>query len=256
MPELNATDASIVTGGGRGIGRAITLRLSRDGPVIAVGRTEADLISVCREVTAAGGLAEACVGDIREPETAAKVIGAANARGWGIANLICNAGIGKTGRTHELDPQVWKDIFDTNVHGSFHFVRACLPSMLARGRGAICLISSVAGLKGVSHDAAYCASKHALVGLARSLALEYGKHGIVVVPVCPGYVESEMTTRTLRGKMRRKGLSEEQARHEIAHENPRRRILPAEELAEVIALICSGKMASVSGNPLVLGGTA
>src|SRR5207245_2801127 len=105
-------------------------------------------------------------------------------------------------------------------------------------------------------DAAYTASKHALVGLARSLALEYGKHGIVIVPLCPGFVESQMTDRAVSGLMKRQGLSHDEARQRIASTSPQRRILPAAELADVVALICSGAIAAVSGNPLVLGGYA
>jgi NAD(P)-dependent dehydrogenase (short-subunit alcohol dehydrogenase family) len=255
--NMNATppDASIVTGGGRGIGRAVTLRLARDGPVVVVGRGADDLREVCRMVAEAGGLAEPCPGDVGDPATADRARDLVISRGWSLANLICNAGAGKGGPTHEFDPALWRSIFDTNVHGSFYFVRACLPAMLERGGGTICLMSSVAGLKGVPFDAAYTASKHALVGLARSLALEYGKRGIVAVPLCPGFVESEMTQRAVSGLMKRQGLSSDEARRKIASTSPQRRILPAEELAEVIALICSGTLAAVSGNPLVLGGT-
>ncbi len=253
--DPNAPSVSIVTGGGRGIGRAVTLRLARIGPVIAVGRDPGHLHSVCKEVADAGGIAEPCPGDVGDPATAQQARDLALNRGWAVANLVCNAGIGKGGPTHEFDPAMWRSIFDTNVHGSFYFVRACLPAMLARGRGTICLISSIAGIKGVAFDAAYTASKHALVGLARSLALEYGKRGIVAVPLCPGYVESDMTDRSIRGLMKRQGLNEEEARRRIASTSPTGRILPAEELAEVVALICSGAIASVSGNPLILGGS-
>ena len=248
--------ASIVTGGGRGIGRAITLRLAREGPVVAVGRDAENLESVCREAQASGGIAVPCAGDVADPATAARAVEIVAAqRGWKLANLICNAGIGKGGPTHEFDPARWREIFDTNVHGSFYFVRACLPAMIERGAGTICLMSSVAGLKGVACDAAYTASKHALVGLARSLALEYGKRGIVIVPLCPGFVESEMTDRAIHGLMKRQALSEADARAKIAATSPQRRILPAAELADVIALICSGAIGAASGNPLILGGT-
>lgn len=251
----SAPSASIVTGGGRGIGRAVTLRLARDGPVVAVGRNPEDLEHVCRLVAEGGGAAAPCPGDVGDPATAQRARDLVNSRGWSLANLVCNAGVGKGGPTHEFDPAMWRSIFETNVHGSFYFARACLPAMLDRGKGTICLMSSVAGVKGVPFDAAYTSSKHALVGLARSLALEYGKRGIVVVPLCPGFVESEMTQRAVSGLMKRQGLSEEEARQKIASTSPQRRILPAEELAEVVALICSGALAAVSGNPLLLGGT-
>lgn len=247
---------SIVTGGGRGIGRAISRRLSKLGPVVVVGRTADDLDSICTEINAGGGRAAVpCVGDIANADTARNAVAAAQSRGWSVRNLICNAGIGKGGPTAEFDPEQWRRIFDVNVHGSFYFVQACVPGMVGRGEGTLCFMSSTAGVKGVAFDAAYSASKHALVGLARSLALEYGKQGIVSVALCPGFVESEMTRRTIAGMVRRQGLSEQDAERKVAATHPLRRIMPPEEVAEVVALICSGALASISGNPLILGGS-
>jgi NAD(P)-dependent dehydrogenase (short-subunit alcohol dehydrogenase family) len=251
----HSTTCSIVTGGGRGIGRAIALRLARDGPVVVVGRDSANLDSVCIEITAANGQATACPGDVADPATADRAIALAAERGWHVRNLICNAGIAKGGPTAEFDPALWRHIFDVNVHGSFYLIRACLPGMVERGGGTIVLMSSLAGVKGVPFDAAYTASKHALVGLARSLALEYGKRGVVAVPICPGFVESDMTARTIAGLARRQGISTEEAEAKVAHAHPLRRIMRAEEVAEVVAMVCAGTLASVSGNPLILGGT-
>jgi NAD(P)-dependent dehydrogenase (short-subunit alcohol dehydrogenase family) len=245
---------SIITGGGRGIGQAITLRLARDSTVIPVGRTLADLDVTCDAVRAAGGKAVPCCGDVADPATAERAVGLARDNGWAIRNLVCNAGIGKSGSTHTFDPGMWARIFDVNVHGSFYFVRACLPAMLEQGRGVIVLMSSTAGVKGYKYIAAYTASKHALVGMARSLALEYGKRGIVVVPVCPGFVESPMTRKTIQGLAEHQGISPADAEQRIADVNPQRRIIPAEEVAEAVALVCAGLVPSLSGNPLVLSG--
>ena len=250
----NAALATIITGGGRGIGRSITLRMARDGPVIPVGRTPDDLDAVCRDVLNTGGVAVPCAGDVCDPDSAGRAVALAQGHGWVVRNLVCNAGVGKGGPTEAFDLAVWRQIFDVNVHGSFYFVRACLPMMLEQGRGAICLMSSLAGVKGVAYDAAYTSAKHALVGLARSLALEFGKRGIVAVPVCPGFVAGEMTDRTIRGIMRRQGLSEADATKKVAGASPQRRIMPPEEVAEAVALICSGAVPSLSGQPLILGG--
>jgi len=94
------------------------------------------------------------------------------------------------------------------------------------------------------------------VGLARSLALEYAKHGIVVVPICPGFVESDMTDRTIAGQVKFRGLSQEDARTRVENFNPQKRIIPAAEIAEAVALVSSGKVASLNGHPLVLTGGA
>jgi NAD(P)-dependent dehydrogenase (short-subunit alcohol dehydrogenase family) len=248
------TYASIITGGGRGIGRAISLRMARETAIVAVGRTEADLASAVRDIRTAGGVAEAVVGDVRDPRTAAAAVEAVAERGWVLRHLVCNAGIGKSGATAAFDMALWREIFAVNVEGAMHFVQACLPSMLAARRGTICLMSSVAGLKGYSHTAAYCASKHALVGLARALAQEYGKHGIAAVPICPGFVEGEMTDRTVRGIMDRRGIGEDEARAKVARANPQRRIIAPEEVAEAVAFACSGAAPSLGGSPLVMSG--
>ncbi|MDO8571721.1 MAG: SDR family oxidoreductase [bacterium] len=245
---------TIITGGGRGIGRAIAKKMAQETSVILVGRTERDLISVSREIKGNGGSALFVVGDVSHPETAHRTLELAKEHGFIVRNLICNAGIGKSGPVDSFDDVVWRNMFDINVHGSFYFIKACLPEMVHEKKGTICLMSSIAGVKGYAYTAAYAATKHALVGLARSLALEYGKHGIVAVPICPSFVESEMTTRTISGLMERKGISEEEARERVAGVNPQKRIIPAEEIAEAVAFVCSGTVPSLSGNPLILSG--
>jgi NAD(P)-dependent dehydrogenase (short-subunit alcohol dehydrogenase family) len=245
---------SIITGGGRGIGRSITLRLARESAVIPVGRNQADLMATCETVIAAGGEAIPSVGDVADPTTAERAVQLAREKGWAIRNLICNAGMGQSGPTHTFDSTTWTRIFDVNVHGSFYFVRACLPAMLDQGKGVIVLMSSTAGVKGYKYIAAYTASKHALVGLARSLAQEYGKRGIVTVPVCPGFVESPMTRKMIQGLAHHRGISVAEAEARIAEVNPQRRILPAEEVAEMVATVCSGVAPSLSGHPLILSG--
>lgn len=251
---MTKTIATVVTGAGRGIGRAAALRLSRGAPVVLVGLTETRLAAVAEEIRAAGGSAIAVAGDVADAATAARAVDAAHAEGWTIGSLVSNAGVGKGGATAEFPFEEWKRVFDVNVHGAFHFAKACLPDMLAAGKGAVCFVSSTAGVKGYAYAAAYTASKHALVGLARSLAKEVGKKGIVVVPICPGFVDTDMTARTISGLMRHRGLSETEARKKVEAVNPQRRLIPPEEVAEAIAFACSGAVPSLSGEPLVLGG--
>src|SRR5262249_46828311 len=150
--------------------------------------------------------------------------------------------------------------FEVNVHGCFYFVQACLPEMLARGAGTITIMSSLAGVRGVAYDSAYTATKHALVGLARSVALEYARRGIVTAALCPGFVMGEMTQRTVRGVMRRRGLSEAEAERLVASKCPAGRILSPEEVAEAIAMVGEGRLdeadalARLGGYPLIRAG--
>lgn len=241
VTPVDSNSAAIVTGGGRGIGKAIALRLGRAQPVLVVGRTESDLRQVCAEIVAAGGTAAACVGDVADPATAASALAVLRANGWSLRHLVCNAGIGKSGVTDALECDAWNRVFAVNVHGCFYLVRACLPELIGHAGAAITIISSLAGVRGVAFDAAYTASKHALVGFARSLSLEYRKRGLSVAALCPGFIESDMTQRTIRGIMRRHGFDEAQARHRIAGRSLAGRILAAEELAEAVDLLGAHK---------------
>jgi len=249
--------AAIITGGARGIGKAIALKLTTAQAVVLVGRTETDLQQVCAQIVASGGTAVYCVGDVADPATATSSVAILRAQGWTLRHLVCNAGIGKSGATESLDGTAWTRVFDVNVHGCFHMVRACLPELLNQEGAAITIISSLAGVRGVAYDAAYTASKHALVGLARALALEYRKRGLSVAALCPGFIESDMTQRTIRGVMRRQGLDEGQARQRIAQRSVAGRILAAEEIAEAVALLGSQQfqaaqlLAARGGYPIV-----
>jgi 3-hydroxybutyrate dehydrogenase len=245
---------TIVTGGGKGIGRAIALRMAEETPVMVVGRTEETLRETVRLISERGGEALYRVGDVAHGVTAERAVELAHSKGYTVRNLVCNAGIGKAGLLHTFDVDLWKRMFDVNVHGSFYFTQACLPDMLHSGRGAICYISSVAGLKAYKGIAAYTATKHALIGLARSVAVEYGKRGIVSVPICPGFVESDMTDRSIASVMGFHRISEEEAREKIMSTNPQHRIFQPEEVAATVAFVCSGQAGALSGAPLVLGG--
>jgi len=253
---MDAKSVTIITGGGRGIGRAIALRMARETAVMVVGRTEKDLVSACEEISAIGGDAYFVTGDVSDPTTARTASEACHFRGLTVRNLVCNAGLGKTGAIESFDDVLWKQIVDVNVHGAFHFIKACLPAMLGAKRGTICIMSSVSGLTGSTHNAPYVASKHALVGLAKALAKEHGKNGIVTVAICPGFVESEMTERSIRKRVELRGMTETEALEHIRNVNPQKRIIPAEEVAEMIAFVCSGKVPSLSGSALILSGGA
>src|SRR5688572_4704548 len=246
--------AIIVTGAGRGIGRAAALRLASEGPLVLVGLRKAHLEAVANDVLARDGRAIVVDGDVADPATAERAVAAARGEGWTIGALVASAGIGKGGPLHEVSAEDWKRLFDVNVHGAFHFVRACLPEMLAAGSGAICLVASIAGVKGYAYSAGYSATKHALVGLARSMAKEYGKKGIVTVPICPGFVDTDMARKTIEGLMKHRGIDEAEARARVERVNPQRRIIPPEEVAEAIAFVLSGKVPALSGEPMILGG--
>lgn len=253
---MDKTLVTIITGGGRGIGKAIALKMAAETAVMLVGRSPKDLQTVCAEIKAAGGVAEYSVGDVSRSATAKRCLTKIEKLGWTVRNLVLNAGIAKGGACTKIDHKVWKQMFAVNVNGAFYFAQACLPAMVAQKAGAICVISSIAGLKGFKYQSAYCATKHALVGLATSLALEYAKHGIVVVPICPGFVATDMTQQTLDSLTRHRGISAAEAEAIVAGENPQKRIIQPEEIADAVLTVCQNKIPSLNGHPLVLTGGA
>lgn len=251
---MDPNTLTVVTGGGRGIGRAIALRMARETAVLVVGRTAADLAATCDAIEASGGVAHAFVGDVTDPAAAARASALFADRE--VRNLVLNAGIGKSGLLHEMDDALWESIMATNVLGARRFAKAFLPAMLERKRGTVVLMSSLSGLVGSKLNTAYVASKHALVGLAKGMAQDYGKDGIVTVALCPGYVETEMTERSIAKRMGMYGLSRDEALSRIVRTNPQHRIIPAEEIAEMAAFVCSGKVPSLSGAAIPLTGGA
>lgn len=248
---MDPNAVTIVTGGGRGIGRAIALRMAKETTVVVVGRTEADLSGVCKEIADAGGSAFAVVGDVTDLKTAMRA--ERICRDLPVRNLVLNAGLGKSKPAHEFGP-LFDEIMNVNLMGAVRFIEAFMPKMLAQGGGNVVLMSSVSGLVGSRHNAPYVASKHALVGLAKTMAKDYGADGVVTVAVCPGFVETDMTERSIRKRMDLKGMTREEARRAIEHVNPQHRIIPPAEVAEMVAFVCSGKVPSLSGSAIVLSG--
>ncbi len=246
--------ASIVTGGGKGIGRAVALKLAASTNVVLVGRDQKALQDTCLEVDSLGAQSTYLCADVKNPQTALDAVALVRSRGWQLKNLVCNAGIGTGGNTDSFSQSTWIEMFEVNVHGCFWFVQAALPEMLTNKNGKICIISSVAGIKGFKRQAAYSATKHALVGLAKSLALEYGKRGIVTVPICPAFVMTDMTERVVSGLVKHQGLTRDQAIAKISATNPLNRIITPDEVADSVELVCSGKLDHMNGNPLVLNG--
>ena len=214
MAELAGRHA-IVTGGGRGIGAAITQALREAGARVTVmGRTR----------VADESWIECDVGDARSVTRAFAQAGPA-------AILVNNAGQADAAPFMKTGLELWRRMLDVNLTGTFLCTQAALPGMLAGRHGRIVNIASIAGLEGMSHVSAYCAAKHGVVGLTRSLAKELAKEPITVNAVCPGYVETDLVKKAVANLMARGG-SEADARARLG------RILKPEEVAEVVVRLC------------------
>ena len=182
----------LVTGGGRGIGRAIALRFAREGAdVTVVSRSEPELRETCAAVESAGGRALAAVADVAKEPEAEAAVRSAEERFGGIDVLINNAGIFRVAPLAEMDSATWRATLETNLYGAFFVTRAAVRSMVAKRRGrAIVNVSSEAGRKGFAGSTAYCASKYGLLGFGDALREELRPHGIRVIQVLPGQVDT------------------------------------------------------------------
>jgi 3-hydroxybutyrate dehydrogenase len=141
-----------------------------------------------------------------------------------------------------------------NLAGAFLCAQAVLPAMLAAKGGRIVNIASTAGLVGYPYVAAYCAAKHALVGLTRALALETAKSGVTVNAVCPGYTDTELVARAVDNIAAKTGRSREAAHSELAKTNPMGRLVTPQEVASAVAFLCLPSAGAVTGQAIVVAG--
>lgn len=182
---------ALVAGAGSGIGRRIALDLAAAGAGVALlGRTRSRLMEVAEEI---GADTAVVPGDVRDLKSLHEAVRSAR-RELGPVDLAIQCAATGVGQRflHEQDEAAWEATIDTNLNGSFRFCRAVLPEMINQGRGSVVLMSSVAGLRGVPANSAYCASKHGITGLVKAVASEVGRHGIRVNAVCPGLTDTEM----------------------------------------------------------------
>lgn len=233
----------VITGASSGIGLATAkILMGRGIQVLGAARSK-------EKLQAARLLALA--GDVKDPNYAEQVFGIDGLERP--TGLVCSAGIGGGGATEVLTSDKWQEVIDVNLTGSFLFVQAALKRMLPAGGGHIVLVSSTAGVYGYKRNAAYCASKHALVGLARSVMQEHGKRGIKIYVVCPGAVDTPMTDSMLAGLQKHQDLSLVEAKAKVAALSPQNRIIPAEEVGEFIAELVTGRFPSLAGQPIIMG---
>jgi NAD(P)-dependent dehydrogenase (short-subunit alcohol dehydrogenase family) len=186
---------AVVTGSARGIGQAIALALARDGAdLVLADRLDAPLAAVAGSIEALGRRAVTLVADVADAAQVERLVAAAVGAYGRIDVLVNNAGtIVLPGDVLGTTPEAWDTMMATNARSVFLCSRAVLPPMLARRRGRIVNIASTAGLRPLPSRAAYCASKHAVVGFTRALALDLRPHGIAVNAICPGAVDTPLT---------------------------------------------------------------
>jgi NAD(P)-dependent dehydrogenase (short-subunit alcohol dehydrogenase family) len=250
-PQLDGRGA-IVTGGGRGIGRAIAVALARAGGRVAVaGRSLEGLEATVAEIESAGGEAIAVRADLREPPEIEALAAAVRERLGPVDVLVNNSGIaGPTRPLWEVTPEEWSDTFVVNVAGTFLCCRAVLPSMIERGRGSVIVIGSMTGKRALFGRTPYAASKTALIGLVRTLAVEVGPHGVRVNLLSPGAVAGPRLDRVIAAQAEAKGIGEEEAREAMASRSPLHRLIDPAEIADAAVFLASDRSSGLTGHDL------
>jgi NAD(P)-dependent dehydrogenase (short-subunit alcohol dehydrogenase family) len=194
VPDRFAGKAALVTGAAGGIGRATARRLGEEGAsVLCVDVRADDAAQTAADIVAAGGTAESRGLDVRSSAACTEAVQAV-VDSWGRLDVLCNvAGILHAVHTPDESDDGWSSVLGVNLDGPFFLSRAALPHLL-EAKGAIVNVASTAGVMGQAYMAAYCASKHGVVGLTRALAVEFARKGLRVNAVCPGGVDTAMTS--------------------------------------------------------------
>jgi 3-hydroxybutyrate dehydrogenase len=248
---------ALVTGGGRGIGRAVALDLARAGAAVAVAsRTAPERDAVAAEVAALGVRSVALACDVSRVEDVREMFRKARAALGGVDIVVNGAGIAPSAPLVKTSDELWHAALETNLSGAFYCLREALPEMAQRGWGRAINVASIAGKTGNPYIAAYAASKHGLLGLTKVAALEMAELGVTVNAVCPGYVDTPMTDGGIARMAEKTGRPAAEIRERIEHMSPQKRLVTSEEVSALVLFLCGDAARGITGQALsVDGGT-
>ena len=248
MQGILAGKLALVTGGGRGIGASIARALATIGArVVVCGRSKTDLDAIAREID---GVAIACdLTDRAATDAMVKSLG-------DVAVLVNNAGIAESAALDRTTDEIWDKIIEVDVTAPFRLIRAIVPGMVKAGWGRVINVASNAGLTGYGYSAAYCAAKHAMVGMTRALAIDLARTNVTINALCPGWVETAMAEEAVTRIANKTGRSIEEARTSLASMSPQRRMITPDEVAHAALMLCSHEARGIHGQTIVIDGGA
>ena len=245
---------ALVTGGTRGIGASIARKLLEQGArVSVVGRNATALAAAVADLRAHGDV-DGFSADVAQGDSVKRAFDQARGRFGGIAILVNNAGQAASAPFLKTDEAIWQQMLAVNLTGTFLCTREALPDMLAEQWGRVVNVASTAGLTGYGYVAAYCAAKHGVIGLTRSLALEMATKGITVNAVCPGYTETDIVKDAVATIVAKTGRTEEQAYAGLAAGNPQQRLVQPEEVASAVLWLCRPASSAMNGQAIAVAG--
>lgn len=245
-----ATRTALVTGGGRGIGEAIARRFSAESiRVVLTGRTTEDIERVAADT---GGVAIRA--DLADRADTDALVAAVHERIGPIDILVNNAGIAESAPLDKISDASWDRMIAINTTAPFRLCRAFIPGMKQAGWGRVINIASNAGVSGYRYSSAYCASKHALVGLTRALAVDLARTKITINAICPGFVNTRMADQASATIATKTGRTVDQAKAALAALSPQNRVFEPDEVAHAAAMLLSDQARGIHGQTLVIDG--
>jgi 2-hydroxycyclohexanecarboxyl-CoA dehydrogenase len=252
LPASVSARHALVTGGGQGIGAAVARALVAQGLRVTVLGRRIDVVTALAQTDP--DHLHAVAADVADVAQVAAALASARARFGRIDVLVNNAGQAVSAPFLKTDATLWQQMLDVNLTGTMVCMQAVLPDMLEAGWGRIVNVASTAGQVGYAYVAAYCAAKHGVIGLTRSVALEMATKGITVNAVCPGYTETDIVRESIARVVAKTGRSAEQARAEFVKSNPQGRLVQPEEVADAVAWLCSAGAGAVTGQAISVSG--
>jgi NAD(P)-dependent dehydrogenase (short-subunit alcohol dehydrogenase family) len=254
MQTLQAKRA-VITGAGRGIGRAIAIALAQAGAhVMLSARTTTQIEELAKELQGQGYTAYSTPCDVQDPQAVLQLHQAVHAQMGGVDIVVNNAGIAKSHKFLHHPDSIWHEIIGVNLHGVYYICNAFVPDLIAQQSGRIITIASIASKVPQRYMAAYAASKHAVLGLTRALALELVSAHITVNAICPGYVDTPMIEQNVQQLAERTGRSQQEIRSVFEQISPQQRLIQPEEVAAMVLYLAQDHAQGITGQAINIDG--